>query len=414
MRGIIYCQILSALILILLLTTLVIKERGNRKISLFIPSIVLALLHIAFSVYKGTAFAAEMKSGLQPDIAEAEPIIGMFVYLLESFSLAFFCLFLKRELFKGSSSNDRLLTILSFISVPLTVFAAFLPMSGNIYPSVFLFQTILIGLLIAFSSVEKNVRAWFMIAGVIYALSCVVAVMYKQTQTDSIGLMLMYLTVFIGYEVQLKNDILSRELELSNAKTTLLMHQISPHFIFNSLQVMIGLCDSEPEKVKPALIHFSEYLRGNLESITNDKLIPFEKELNHTKEYLALEQYGEGREFEVEYRLQTTQFMVPPLVLQPIVENAVRYGIGARAKGGRIVIETSDTPFMTLIRVTDDGTGKNTMTAQQKNRQSVGMKNVRERLSSLCGGELIFEPGENGTTVTITIPKKQDEGKLNK
>ena len=93
----------------------------------------------------------------------------------------------------------------------------------------------------------------------------------------------MYLTVFVGFEVQLKNDILSRELELSNAKTTLLMHQISPHFIFNSLQVMIGLCDSNPEKTKPALIHFSEYLRGNLESITNDKLIPFTKELDHTK-----------------------------------------------------------------------------------------------------------------------------------
>ena len=133
---------------------------------------------------------------------------------------------------------------------------------------------------------------------------------------------------------------------------------------FNTLQVMIVLCDSEPEKTKPALIHFSEYLRGNLESITNDRLIPFTKELGHTKEYLALEQYGDGREFEVEYRLQTTQFMVPPLVLQPIVENEVRYGIGARSKGGRIVIETRETPFVTLIRVIDDGAGRNSMTAQ--------------------------------------------------
>ena len=103
--------------------------------------------------------------------------------------------------------------------------------------------------------------------------------------------------------------------------------------------------------------------------------------------------------------MQTTQFMVPPLVLQPVAENAVRYGIGAREKGGRIVIETTDTPFMTLIRVTDDGTGRNTMTEKQKNRQSVGIKNVRERLKTLCGGELIFESSDAGTTVTITIPK---------
>ena len=408
MREIIYCQILSVIILVMLLTTLVIKERGYRKLSLFVPSIILALLHIAFSVYAGAVNTEELTNGEQPAFAEIKPVIDLFINLLESFSLAFFCLFLKRELFKGSRLNDRLLTALSFIGVPLTVAAAFLPPYWNAYPLFFLFQTVLIGLFIAFSSAERNVRVWFMVAGAIYALSCVILIVYPSAKTDGVGLTLMYLTVFIGYEAQMKNDILSRELELSNAKTMLLTHQISPHFIFNTLQVMIGLCDNEPEKTKPALIHFSEYLRGNLESITTDRLIPFTKELDHTKEYLALEQYGDGREFEVDYRLQTTQFMVPPLVLQPIVENAVRYGIGARSKGGRIVIETRETPFMTLIRVIDDGAGKNTMTAQQKNRQSVGMKNVRERLSALCGGELILESDDSGTTVTITIPKTQE------
>ena len=408
MREIIYCQILSVIILVMLLTTLVIKERGNRKLSLFVPSIILALLHIAFSVYAGAVNTEELTNGEQPAFAEIKPVIDLFINLLESFSLAFFCLFLKRELFKGSRLNDRLLTALSFIGVPLTVAAAFLPPYWNAYPLFFLFQTVLIGLFIAFSSAERNVRVWFMVAGAIYALSCVILIVYPSAKTDGVGLTLMYLTVFIGYEVQMKNDILSRELELSNAKTMLLTHQISPHFIFNTLQVMIGLCDNEPEKTKPALIHFSEYLRGNLESITTDRLIPFTKELDHTKEYLALEQYGDGREFEVDYRLQTTQFMVPPLVLQPIVENEVRYGIGARSKGGRIVIETRETPFVTLIRVIDDGAGRNSMTAQQKNRQSVGMKNVRERLGALCGGELLFESDDSGTTVTITIPKKQE------
>ncbi len=399
------CQILSLFILVLLLATLVVKERGNRKIPLFITSILLAMLHIAFSVYKSTAYAAELINDPQSYASALEPLVDLFVYLTESFALAFFCLFLKRELFDGSRRAGRLLTVLSFFSAPLTLAAALLSLQENAFAVIFLLQAILIGLFIAFSPVERNVRVWFMTAGAIYALSCAVVIVKPETRLDGVGFMLMVLTVFIGYEVQLKNDILSRELELSNAKTTLLMHQISPHFIFNSLQVMIGLCDSDPEKTKPALIHFSEYLRGNLESITNDRLIPFDKELDHTKEYLALEQYGEGKAFEVEYRLQTTKFMVPPLVLQPVAENAVRYGIGAREKGGRIVIETSDTPFMTLIRVTDDGTGRNTMTDKQKSRQSVGLKNVRERLKTLCGGELIFESSDAGTTVTITIPK---------
>lgn len=402
----IYCQALSLFILVLLAATLAVKERGNKKISLFIPGIILAMLSIAFSVYKSSAYAAELAVEMQL-YAAAEPFFDLFVYLTESFSLAFFCLFLKRELFSGSRSNGRLLNALSFFSVPLTVAAAFLPFEENVFAAVFLVQAIFIGLFVAFSSMERNVRVWFMTAGAVYALSCVIFIANPKARLDGVGLMLMYLTVFIGYEVQLKNDILSRELELSNAKTTLLMQQISPHFIFNSLQAIIGLCDREPEKTKPALIHFSEYLRGNLESITNDRLIPFEKELAHTREYLALEQYGEGREFEVVYNLRTTDFTVPPLVLQPIAENAVRYGIGASENGGRIVIETSDTPFMTLIRVKDDGTGRSTMTAQQKNRRSVGMKNVRERLKTLCGGELILESGSEGTTVTITIPKSE-------
>ncbi|MBQ4311658.1 MAG: histidine kinase, partial [Oscillospiraceae bacterium] len=174
---------------------------------------------------------------------------------------------------------------------------------------------------------------------------------------------------------------------------------------------IIGMCDRSPENVKPALTHFSEYLRNNLESVTSNDLIPFEKELAHTKEYLALEQYGEGKKFTVEYRLDVTDFRVPPLVLQPVVENAVQYGIGTRTHGGNIVIETADTPFMTLIRVKDDGTGKSSITEQQKTRRSVGMQNVRARLKALCGGDLIFESSEKGTTVTLTIPKN-DSNKI--
>ena len=111
----------------------------------------------------------------------------------------------------------------------------------------------------------------------------------------------------------------------------------------------------------------------------------------------------------MEYDLKATEFMLPPLVMQPIVENAVHYGIGTRTHGGHIVIETSDTPFMTLIRVKDDGTGKSTITEQQKTRRSVGMQNVRARLKALCSGDLIFESSEEGTTVTITIPKRDTE-----
>ncbi|MBR5091186.1 MAG: histidine kinase [Ruminiclostridium sp.] len=405
MEQFIYGDILSALILVLLAATLVIKDRENRTVSFFIPGVLVALFCTAFSIYCNTVLPAELRKGTDPALAEIEPCILMFVKLCEAFSLSFFCLFLKTALYRNSHSGDKLFTVLSFVCVPLTIIAAFLPVRDHAYAVVFLLQTVLFILAVMFSGAERNVRAWFITAGAIYAVTCIIRAVSPETDLGSIGLMLLYLTVFIGYEVRLKNDMLKRELDLSEANNALLMRQISPHFIFNSLQVITGLCDSEPDKVKPALTHFSEYLRGNLESITTNELIPFTKELAHTKEYLALEQYGDGRDFTVEYDLEVTGFMLPPLVMQPIVENAVHYGIGTRTQGGHIVIETSDTPFATLIRVKDDGTGKSTITEQQKTRQSVGMQNVRARLKALCGGDLIFESSDKGTTVTITIPK---------
>ena len=163
----IYCQILSLFILVLLLGTLVVKERGNRNISLFITSIILAMLNIAFSVYKSTAYATELINDPQPYAAAIEPFVNLFVYLAESLSLAFFCLFLKRKLFSSSRSTGGLLTALSFFSAPLTSIAAFLSLHEIAFAVIFLLQAILIGVFIAFSPVERNVRVWFMIAGAV-------------------------------------------------------------------------------------------------------------------------------------------------------------------------------------------------------------------------------------------------------
>lgn len=408
MGQFIYCEILSALILVMIVAALVVKEHENRRISFFVPSVLLTLSGIALSVYAGSVMPSALRSG-DTEAAVIEPYMIFISYLCKALSISFFGLFLEKALYKGSARNGKILTALSFVCVPLTVLAALISAGIIGYSAVFLLQTLLVVLFVVFSGAERDVRAWFVAACLLYGTTCIIEIFFPDTRLDSVGIMLMYLTVFIGYEVQLKNDMLKRELEFSEAKNALLMRQISPHFIFNSLQVISGLCDREPDKVKPALTHFSEYLRGNLESITTNEMIPFSKELAHTKEYLALEQYGDGRVFTVEYDLKATEFMLPPLVMQPIVENAVHYGIGTRTHGGHIVIETSDTPFMTLIRVKDDGTGKSTITEQQETHRSVGMQNVRARLKALCSGDLIFESSDKGTTVTITIPKRDTE-----
>ena len=345
-----FCRIMAFFILIIILVTLVSKENDNPDMVFFIYGLCMALVCTAISVLVGSATV-------------------------------------------DANENTTALSVVSVFSV-----------MGNIFEIASL-VAFLIFIRRALSGAGRNVKIWLLLAIPVYIISCLFGIAFPYTRIDICGLMFMYLMVFAGYELHLKNDRLKRELDLSEARTALLMRQISPHFIFNSLQVIIGMCEREPQKVRPALEHFSDYLRNNLESISKNEMIPFSEELEHTKEYLTLEQYGEGKDFSVEYDLKITDFMVPPLVLQPVVENALQYGIDTHERGSRVSIETEETPFSILVRVKDDGTGRTSITSQQKERQSTGLHNVRLRLESLCKGKLDYNNGPEGTTVTITISK---------
>ena len=193
--------------------------------------------------------------------------------------------------------------------------------------------------------------------------------------------------------------------ELTRGRLKLLAEQISPHYIFNTLQCVRNLCESDPAKARDAIDTFSDYLRGNLESLTFEGLIAFKRELELTQAYLELEKLADRGAFEVEYRLETTDFVLPPLVLQPIVENAVRYGVGADSRKDKIVIETIDKPDRIIIRVMDEARGSGSLAQQQKKRKSIGLDNVHERLKKQCGGTLELEQTENMTTATIELPK---------
>ncbi len=150
---------------------------------------------------------------------------------------------------------------------------------------------------------------------------------------------------------------------------------------------------------------FSEYLRGNLNAMTNDRLIPFTQELEHIRCYLALEQADPASQVKVDYQLEDTEFCLPQLTVQPLVENAVRHGVKMKPEGGTVTISTKQTPDGWLVTVRDDGVGFDAVTPQQKQRRSVGLENVRVRLAAQCGGTLHIETGEWGTTATVFLPK---------
>lgn len=302
----------------------------------------------------------------------------------------------------------RLPMVLTAVLTLLYIPAELLPVyDSSIFPVFGAMELIISFIYIIFSLGLENGRLWLGAAVMLPICMHVLEMVIPDLRLTGFGMTLMYQIAFMNYQVQTENKLMQRDIELADTKVRLLMQQISPHFIFNSLQVIQGLCDDEPEKVKPAIAHFSEYLRGNLESLTANELIPFKRELEHTGEYIKLEQLSDGREFEVEYRLGAEEFMMPPLILQPIVENAIRYGIGTHSSGGRILVETEEDAYQIIIRVSDDGQGDDHSTEKQKNRQSVGLKNIRGRLQAQCGGRLIIDKREDGTTVSVIMPKKR-------
>ena len=206
---------------------------------------------------------------------------------------------------------------------------------------------------------------------------------------------------------QRKQYYLQQE-ENNKLKTEILLSQIQPHFLFNTLGTISHLCTDAPE-AKKAIGLFSKYLRGNIEVLSNEMLIPFDREIEHARIYLELEKLRFGDSLQVSWDLPCTDFMIPSLTLQPLVENAVRYGVRGNADGrGTVKILSKDCSDHYEISVLDDGPGFHPEAIQGAGERShIGIDNVKERLRIVCNGELRIQstPGQ-GTQATIILPKE--------
>lgn len=213
--------------------------------------------------------------------------------------------------------------------------------------------------------------------------------------------------VYLLIQQERENALRDREL-----RTQLMLSQIRPHFLYNVLATIQVLCDSEPEKAEEAIGWLCDVLRGNMDALGSSRMIPFQRELEHLQNYIHLEQLRFGEKLHVEYDLTATDFQIPSLTLQPIVENAVKHGVGNKRGGGTITIASREKQNIVVLTVSDDGAGVAAPTLDalpKKNdgRSHVGLHNVRERLQLIAGGSLSFysTPG-GGTIVTVYLPKE--------
>jgi sensor histidine kinase YesM len=198
---------------------------------------------------------------------------------------------------------------------------------------------------------------------------------------------------------------------MAEERMAVMMSQIGPHFIYNVLNSIYYLCRKDPEQAQTAVGEFAEYLRANLDGIEHKQLIPAQQELAHVRNYLNLEQMRFGEDLQVELDLQTEDFMIPPLTLQPLVENAVKHGVMKRETGGTVRLVTRREKDRTVVLVEDNGVGFDPDRIQEDGKVHIGIRNVRERLWNMCRATLEIDSRIGvGTEVRIKIPDQAAEG----
>jgi len=215
----------------------------------------------------------------------------------------------------------------------------------------------------------------------------------------SIMLLAMELMLFID---QGKRYLKQKE-ELANQKASLAVLQMRPHFIYNTMTSIYYLIEQDAPKAQQVTLDFTDYLRKNFTAIAKEGTIPFAEELEHTRAYLAVEQVRfEGKLF-VEFDTPYTSFRLPPLTLQPIVENAVKHGLDPELNPLYVTIKTRQTNDGSVITVEDTGPG---FKDGDNNEPHIALANIQERLRMICGGTLTISPRENGgTIVKVFVPK---------
>lgn len=195
------------------------------------------------------------------------------------------------------------------------------------------------------------------------------------------------------------------EAELKERRVAIMLSQIQPHFIYNTLGTIERMCLKDPQKAFDLVRNFSLYLRGNFSELDSITPIRFTEELKHVEHYVNIEKVR-FPDMTIVYDVAATEFVLPALSVQPLVENAIKHGLMRLESGGTVVIRSFETPTHFCVEVKDDGVGFDP-TLPLDEKKHVGLRNIRGRLKAMVDGDLILEskPG-SGTKAVVMIPKE--------
>ncbi|MFH1194879.1 MAG: histidine kinase [bacterium] len=300
-------------------------------------------------------------------------------------STAIFCailLFLYVKFFKGRKANLFVLIPVVIIIVP-AVIAISLKLA--IYCGAY------------FCKLDTyEVKLWhlFIITlNVIFISACtIISVLY-----------FLHLRLSSNLETKLKENEELKRLQIES-KLSILQSKVNPHFLFNTLNTMMGMVRKQPEKVEKIIFNLSDIYRKVL-SLPENVLIKLEEELQLIGEYLEIEKtrMGDRLDYEISVDKNLSDVQIPPLILQIIVENAIIHGLSPKKEGGKVEIKIEPAGDFISIRIKDNGVG----IKSNYRGSGFGIYSIEQRLKLIYSGKALFAIlpcEEGGTLVTIKLP----------
>lgn len=190
--------------------------------------------------------------------------------------------------------------------------------------------------------------------------------------------------------------------EMKEAQLGALKSQVNPHFVFNTLNNIRALIREDSEKARDMLLNFSDLFRYSLQKTQEDQ-VPLADEIEIVRQYLELVsiQYEDKLRYEIEMNPQVSQLPIPPMMLQLLVENAIKHGISQFNNGGEVLVKVNQAPGFLHLEVRNTGSLQISSSLGQK--LGVGLKNIRERLAILYNGQASLQQKEEAQQVITTI-----------
>ena len=244
-----------------------------------------------------------------------------------------------------------------------------------------------------------------MLTYILIAVVCVpVQIMFQGIMVIVLGTSVAGIIMFILLMSEQVDMSIKKSEKLADLRVQLLTLQMSPHFICNTLLSIYYLCDDDKDKAQKTILDFTDYLRKNYTAMTKDTIVPFSDELEHARAYAAVEKVRYEDMLDVVFDIKDEDFMLPPLTLQPLVENSVKHGIDPAGNVLNILVRAERSEEGYVVTVEDNGSDKGRSGPEGTH---VAVKNITNRLKMMCNGslELIKKDG-GGAVVRIMIPDK--------